>query len=336
MRIIVPMAGKGKRMRPHTLSTPKPLIPIAGKPIVQRLVEDIVAICHQKVEEVAFIIGDFGADVERDLIAIAESQGARGSIYYQHDPLGTAHAILCAGPSLEGPLVVAFADTLFVADFVLDPESDGVIWTKVVEDPRAFGVVKKAPDGRITDFVEKPQEFVSDEAIIGIYYFRDGDKLKSELQFLLDNDIKDKGEYQLTNALENMKDQGLRFTSGTVEDWMDCGNKDITVDTNAKVLQYVHAKGLPLRAPDVVVENSEIIEPCYLGKGAVVRNSKIGPGVSIGDHSTVEDCRLERVLMRDHSTLKGLTLHNSMVGSHVRFDGGFTHISLGDYSTLEP
>ena len=335
MRIIVPMAGKGKRMRPHTLSTPKPLIPIAGKPIVQRLVEDIVSICHQKVEEVAFIIGDFGAEVEKDLLAIAESQGAKGSIYYQHEPLGTAHAILCAGPSLEGPLVVAFADTLFVADFVLDPVSDGVIWTKVVEDPSAFGVVKKDSEGVITDFVEKPKEFVSDEAIIGIYYFRDGDKLKSELQYLLDNDIKDKGEYQLTNALENMKVQGLRFTSGKVDDWMDCGNKDITVDTNARVLSYLHAKGSPLRATDAVVENSEIIEPCYLGAGAVVRNSKIGPGVSIGNRSTVEDCTLERALIRDDAHLKGLRLTNSMIGSHVRFDGAFTQVSIGDYCSLE-
>ena len=119
MKIIVPMAGRGSRLRPHTLTIPKPLIPIAGKPIVQRLVEDIVKVCGKEVDEIAFIIGDFGKEVEESLVKIAEGLGAKGSIYYQDKPLGTAHAILCAEGSLEGNCVVAFADTLFKADFIL-------------------------------------------------------------------------------------------------------------------------------------------------------------------------------------------------------------------------
>lgn len=328
------MAGRGKRMRPHTLSVPKPLIPIAGKPIVQRLVEDIVEVCGQAVNEVAFIIGDFGDQVEKDLIAVAESKGAKGSIYYQDQPLGTAHAILCAANSLEGPVVVAFADTLFRADFVLDTASDGVIWTNRVNDPRQFGVVKKDADGVITDFVEKPETFVSDEAIIGIYYFRDGANLRSELQSLIDNNITDKGEYQLTDALSNMKNKGLRFTSGTVNDWMDCGNKDITVDTNARVLGYIQGKE-PLRAPSAVVENSEIIEPCMLAEGVVVRNSKIGPGVSIGAGTLVESCQINRAIIGEACKLENVNLENSMIGNFVRFNGKFTHVSIGDYSTLD-
>ena len=203
MKIIVPMAGMGKRMRPHTLTTPKPLIPVAGKPIVQHLVEDIIRMCNQKVDEIAYVVGHFGAEAEKNLIKIAESLGAKGTIHYQDTPLGTAHAILCAESALSGPVVVAFADTLFSADFNMDPECDGVIWVKQIEDPRQFGVVKTNKDQVITDFVEKPQEFVSDLAIIGIYYVKDGDNLKKELQYLIDNDIKDKGEFQLTNALEN-------------------------------------------------------------------------------------------------------------------------------------
>jgi glucose-1-phosphate thymidylyltransferase len=173
MRIIIPMAGMGKRMRPHTLTVPKPLIPIAGKPIVQRLVEDIVKVCGEPVEEVAFIIGDFGKEVEQKLIAIAEAEGAKGSIYYQDQPLGTAHAILCAQESMKGKTVVAFADTLFKADFKLDTEQEGIIWVQKVEDPKPFGVVKLDSNGSITDFVEKPEHFVSDLAIIGIYYFKE-------------------------------------------------------------------------------------------------------------------------------------------------------------------
>ena len=141
MKIIVPMAGRGSRLRPHTLTIPKPLIPIAGKPIVQRLVEDIAKVCEEKITEIAFIVGDFGAEVEERLIKVAESLGAKGSIYHQDQPLGTAHAIMCAKDSLDGPVIVAFADTLFKADFKLDSDADGIIWVNKVDNPAAFGVV---------------------------------------------------------------------------------------------------------------------------------------------------------------------------------------------------
>lgn len=334
MRIIVPMAGMGKRMRPHTLTTPKPLLPVAGKPIVQRLVEDIAAVCGQPVEEVAYIIGRFGEATEQKLKDIAASLGARASIHYQDDPLGTAHAILCAKEALEGPVVVAFADTLFRADFVLDASADGVVWTKEVDDPRQFGVVKKDADGFITDFVEKPQHFVSKEAIIGIYFFRDGAYLRSELQYLLDNDIREKGEYQLTNALENMKNKGSRFLTGTVTEWMDCGNKDVTVETNGKVLHFVEHEE-QLIAPDAVQENATVIPPCYVGPGAVLKNCTIGPRVSVGAATRVVDSRLEDCIIGDRSVLENVTLRNSMVGNDVHFNGNFSQVSLGDFNRLD-
>lgn len=328
------MAGRGSRLRPHTLTTPKPLIPIAGKPIVQRLVEDIVKVCGAQVEEIAFIIGDFGKEVEQNLIAIAEKLGAKGSIYYQDEPLGTAHAIMCAAPSLSGNVVVAFADTLFRADFTLDNSNDGVIWVKQVEDPRAFGVVKIDAAGHISDFVEKPQEFVSDLAIIGIYYFKDGDYLKKELQYLLDNDIKDKGEYQLTNALENMKAKGSKFAPGEVTAWMDCGNKDVTVDTNNRILEYLKGSS-ELREGAATIENSEIIEPCFIGNGAVIRNAKIGPYVSVGAKTVVENAILDRTIIQNDSVVKNITLTNSMIGNKAHINGQFKSLSLGDFCTLE-
>ncbi len=328
------MAGRGSRLRPHTLTIPKPLIPIVGKPIVQRLVEDIVKVCHQKVDEIAFIIGDFGKETEEQLKKIAEGLGAKGSIYYQDQPLGTAHAILCAAPSITGNVVVAFADTLFRADFTLDNEADGVIWTKRVDDPSAFGVVKKDENGYITDFIEKPETFVSDEAIIGIYYFKDGDFLKSELQYLIDNDIKDKGEYQLTNALENMKSKGSKFTSGTVNEWMDCGNKDVTVETNGKVLGFVQDEE-QLVSDEATVENSEIIEPCYIAAGAVIKNSKIGPLVSVGANTVIEDSTIDNAIIQNDSRIANAQLTNSMIGNKAFFDGKFTSVSIGDYSRLD-
>lgn len=334
MKIIVPMAGRGSRLRPHTLTIPKPLIPIAGKPIVQRLVEDIVGVCHQEVDEIAFIIGDFGDEAEKHLRSIAEGLGAKGSIYYQDQPLGTAHAILCAAPSLDGNLVVAFADTLFRADFTLDNASDGVIWTKKVEDPRAFGVVKKNDEGFITEFVEKPETFVSDEAIIGIYYFKDGANLRDELQYLIDNDIKDKGEYQITNALANMTGKGKKFTSGTVNEWMDCGNRDVTVETNGKILEYVESQE-QLISDEASIQNSEIIKPCYIGPGAVIKDSTVGPLVSIGANTHIENSRLDNTIVQEDSRVINADLTNSMIGNKALFNGEYKSVSIGDYSQVE-
>ncbi len=334
MKIIVPMAGRGSRLRPHTLTVPKPLIPIAGKPIVQRLVEDIVSVVNEKVEEIAFVIGDFGEQVEKDLIAIAERLGAKGSIYYQDKPLGTAHAILCAKESMSGNCVVAFADTLFKANFTLDASSDGVIWVKQVEDPRAFGVVKINDEGHISDFVEKPQEFVSDLAIIGIYYFKDGEYLRDELQYLLDNDIMDKGEYQLTNALENMKQKGSKFTPGTVSDWMDCGNKNVTLETNSKILNYLNGED-QLKGSNITLENSKVIEPCFIGNNVVIRNSTVGPNVSLGNNTTVENSTVSDTLVQENTEIKNINLSHSMIGNHAYVDGEHKTLSIGDYSRLE-
>jgi glucose-1-phosphate thymidylyltransferase len=334
MRIIIPMAGKGKRMRPHTLTVPKPLINVAGIPIVQRLVEDITKVCGEKVEEIAFIIGpDFGKEVEDNLIKIAESQGAKGTICYQDKALGTAHAIMCAKESITGKTVVAFADTLFKADFVMDTNQEGVIWVQAIEDPRQFGVVKVNESGVITDFVEKPETFVSNLAIIGIYYFKDGDNLKKELQYLLDNDIKEKGEYQLTNALENMKQKGIKFTPGKVTEWLDCGNKDATVYTNQRVLEF--DKGSPrLKGKNVVTENSLIIEPCFIGDNVSIKNSIIGPHVSIGSGSQLTNVLIANTIIQSSTKLSNSVVSNSMIGEGAEVKGKSLDLSMSDYTTL--
>ncbi|TPG64542.1 sugar phosphate nucleotidyltransferase [Hymenobacter nivis] len=334
MKIIVPMAGMGKRMRPHTLTVPKPLVPIAGKPIVQRLVEDIAKVCGEPVDEVAFIIGRFGAAVEKQLAGIAESIGAKATIVYQDEALGTAHAILCAKESLTGPLVVAFADTLFKADFTLDSSVAGTIWVQQVEDPRPFGVVKLNEQGQITDFVEKPVEFVSDLAIIGIYYFQDGAYLREELQYLLDNDIKDKGEFQLTNALENMKNKGTVFVPGRVTEWLDCGNKDATVFTNQRYLEYLKERGESLVSSSAIITNSVLIEPVYVGDNAVITNSVVGPHVSLGANANVRDSRLSNSIVQTSASLLNTVITNSMVGNHAIVTGTPDDLSLGDFNNL--
>ncbi|RZJ67874.1 MAG: nucleotidyltransferase [Flavobacterium sp.] len=335
MKIIVPMAGRGSRLRPHTLTVPKPLIPIAGKPIVHRLVEDIAGVINQDIEEIAFIIHkDFGPQVEKDLIAIAEKLGSKGTIYYQEQPLGTAHAIMSAKESMSGPIVVAYADTLFRADFTLDTSADSVIWVKQVDDPSAFGVVKLEGD-RITDFVEKPKEYVSDLAIIGIYYFKSGETLRAELQYLLDNDIVKGGEYQLTDGLENMKQKGLKFVPGKVDEWMDCGNKNVTVETNSRLLGFLHSDGENLVDESAKLENSTVIPPCFIDKDVVLINATVGPNVSLGRGTHVSDSTIKNSLVQTHAHIKNANLDNAMIGNHASFDGKFTSISIGDYSVLE-
>ncbi len=334
MQIIIPMAGKGKRMRPHTLTTAKPLIPVAGKPIVQRLVEDITKVCGQKVTEIAFVIGpDFGAEVEQNLIKVAESQGAKGSIYYQEVALGTAHAIMCAKDAIKGKTVVAFADTLFKADFVMDTEKEGVIWVQKIEDPSQFGVVKLNKEGVITDFVEKPTQFVSDLAIIGIYYFKDGDYLKSELQYLLDNKITEKGEYQLTNALENMKQKGTKFMPGQVTEWLDCGNKNATVYTNQRVLEFDKGKA-HLKGKNIKNNNSLIIEPCFIGENVELTDSIVGPHASIGSNSKIKSSIVQNSIVQTDAKINSANIANSMVGIGAEVSGKALDISISDYTQL--
>ena len=334
MKIIVPMAGKGSRLRPHTLTIPKPLIPLAGKSIVQRLVESIAAMNKVPLEEVAYIIHpDFGPTVEKELVAVAEKLGAKGTIHYQSEALGTAHAIMCAESALDGEVIVAFADTLFTADFTIDNSKDGVIYVKRVDDPSAFGVVKIDPTGNISDFVEKPTEFVSDLAIIGIYFFKDGANLKSELKYLLDNDIKDKGEYQLTNALENMKNKGMKLAPGNVDEWLDCGNKDATVYTNQRILE-LHKSEWKVPA-SAKVENSVIIQPCFIGENVTLSNSVVGPHVSIGDGTLVESSVVSNTLIQNKSKVQNRVIHNSMIGSHAHFIGRKEDLSIGDYTVIK-
>jgi glucose-1-phosphate thymidylyltransferase len=334
MKIIVPMAGMGKRMRPHTLTTPKPLLPIAGKPIVQLLCEELAKVCTEKIEEIAFIIGDFGKEAEENLVKVAESLGAKGSIYHQHEALGTAHAVLCAKESLSGKVIVAFADTLFKADFEMDEAKDAVIWVQKIDDPSAFGVVKIAEDGTISDFIEKPKDFVSDLAIIGIYYFKDGENLKNELQYLLDNEIKDKGEYQITNGLENMKNKGLKIYPGEVIEWLDCGNKDATVHTNTRWLE-LHKDNYS-EPSSLKLVNSEIIQPCFIGENVEIHNSKIGPHVSIGNNTKISNSEISTSIIQTNAVLQNTKLSNSMLGNFVQVNGGELELSLGDYSVISP
>lgn len=332
MNIIIPMAGLGKRLRPHTLTTAKPLLPIAGKPIVHRLVEDIAKVCPEKINYIGFIIHpSFGQQVENDLKAVAKAVGAEGKIYYQSEALGISHALLFAKELFEGKVIVAFADTLFRAEFKLDTSRDGIIWVQKVSNPSQFGVVKLNERGEIMELIEKPAQFVSDLAIIGIYFFSKGGILRTEMQYLIDHNIREKGEFQFTTALENMKRKGAVLMPGEVAEWLDCGNKDNMVQTNQRYLEMI--KDQPLISPSAKVVNSTIIPPVFIDEGVSIEDSTVGPHVSIGAFTQVRHSTIHNAIIQKNCTLTRATLSNSLLGNFVSFEGKSSDLSLGDYST---
>jgi len=332
------MAGRGSRLRPHTLTVPKPLIPVAGKPIVHRLVSDIAKVLGEPIEEVAFILGDpafFGDDVVESLMELAEELGAKGSIYRQDKPLGTGHAIMSAKASLSGPAVIAYADTLIRADFDLDKSADSVIWVKQVKQPEAYGVVQLNDDNEIVELVEKPQQYISDLAVIGIYYFKDVGVLKNELQHVLDNNIKNGGEYQINDGIKRMMQKGMKFVPGKVDEWMDCGNKNVTVETNQRMLGFLEKEGEQMIADSVTQENANIVQPCFIGENVVLKNTTVGPFVSVGANTVLENSTVKNSLIQSNSKITNANLDNAMIGNHVVYNGNFETISIGDYSVLE-
>lgn len=332
MKLIIPMAGMGKRMRPHTLTVPKPLIKIAGKPIVQRLVEEITKVVNETPEEVAFIIGDFGKEVEDLLHGIGKKMGFKTSVYYQYEALGTAHAINCAAESLSGNVIVAFADTLFHTGFSLDKTEEANIWVNKVNNPSLFGVVELDNEGFIKAFYEKPKKFISDLAIVGVYYFRDGEKLRKYIEKLISENNMKNGEFQLTDVLQEMMETGVRFSAYHVEEWLDCGNKDATVHTNQRILE--HSKNDHLVATDLVLENAIIIQPCFIDKGVKIAHSIIGPHVSVGAGTKIDHCIISNSIIQSEVKLHNANIDNSMIGNHAEYREAHRELNMGDFSNI--
>lgn len=331
MKIVIPMAGRGTRLRPHTLVTPKPLFNINGKHIVQRLIEQLTDSFDETIDEIAFVIGDFGKEAEAQLNQIAEDNGARSTIYYQNQPLGTAHAVFCAADSLQGPVVVAFADTLFYSEFTISPESDSVIWTKRVENPESFGVVITDDNNCVTDFVEKPKAFVSEQAIIGIYYFKDGLLLKDALSNLIDNKQTVGGEYQLTDALQYLKNKGMIFTAQNVTEWLDCGNSQAVLDTTESIFDneehYV--------SDEAIVKDSKILPPCHIQSGAVIENSIIGPYVTVENNTEIDSSVIKSSILREFSIISNSVLSRSIIGKHAEIIKKPKIYDVGSYTKID-
>jgi glucose-1-phosphate thymidylyltransferase len=201
-----------------------------------------------------------------------------------------------------------------------------------VENPAQFGVVKLNEQGEITELIEKPTAFVSDLAIIGIYFFKHGEKLRTEMQYLLDNDIKEKGEYQFTTALENMKKKGAKFVPGQVQEWLDCGNKDNMVQTNQRYLEFI--KDQKLVSDKATLKNTIVIQPVFIADGVIIENSVIGPHVSIGAETKISDSRISNSIVQKNCMLSGVVMKNSLLGNFVSFNGAAADVDAGDYTRI--
>ncbi len=330
MRLIIPMAGRGTRLRPHTHVTPKPLLSVVGTPMVERILETFVEVLPRPIEDAVFILGDFPGEVNDQLSQICRRHAIDAHFARQDEALGTAHAVQCAGDWLDGELIIVFADTLFEMEKGLDLEKvDVVAWTKTVDDPRRFGVAVKDADGRITGLVEKPQEPISFDALIGIYYIREGRRLRAAIQHLLDNDIRTHGEYQVTDALDVMLKQGLTFKTAGVTEWLDCGTVDALMDTS-RVLRE-KASGA---VHDGVVEASIVIDPVFIGAGARVVHSVVGPHVTLEAGAVVEESVVRDSILFEGATVRQSVLEHSVVGRYAEVKGQAGIVNIGDHSLL--
>jgi len=298
MKIILPVAGNGIRLRPYTENLPKCLLPVAGKTIIDWIVEDSLCL---NPSEIFFITGYKAEKMDEYLQGKPEWGKVRTVL--QDNPQGLGEAISLALPFVDDdePLLIILGDTLFEADLsILANADENILYTYKVEDPSRFGVAVTSPDGRIERLVEKPQEFVSDEAIVGIYYIKDVKALKASLKYLMDNNIRTKNEFQLTDALERMIEQGFKFKTAPVFRWLDCGLMETLLHTNAYMLSRNDNSAM------VGAKGAQIVPPCYIGKNVKIYGCKIGPYVTIGD-----DCELS-----------GVEISNSVVWSGVKITNG--------------
>jgi glucose-1-phosphate thymidylyltransferase len=329
MKAVIPVAGIGSRLRPHTHTQPKALIPVAGKPILAHIIDSLQ---EAGFTEFVFIIGYLGEKIQH---FVDEAYGDKITSTYvvQHVREGIAHAIWMTKEHIEGQdeIIIALGDTIFdmdMKDYFNTPFSS--LGTKKVEDPRRFGVVELGEDGFINKLVEKPAIPLSNLALVGIYKIKEVDALLTSIQYLLDNNIRTKNEFQLTDALMNMIENGIKFTSYSVENWFDCGKKDALLETNAILLKKpnftTHHNG--------EFVNTIIIDPVNIALGTEITNSIIGPNVSIGPKAIIKNSIIKESIIGPDAHIKNSILHDSLIGNEATLSGMSQSLNLGDSAEI--
>jgi len=320
MKAVIPAAGIGTRLRPHTLNKPKALLPVAGKPILAHIVDDLD---QAGIDSFVLIVGYHG-DAVRTWFA---EQRPELDITYveQEQRLGLGHAIWTARHTIgDESFFCILGDTILKADYqLLLGSANNVIAVREVADPRRFGVVEMERD-TVVRFVEKPEIPPSNLAIVGAYLFRDGAALWQALDQVVDQDIRTKGEYQLTDALQIMVTKGIVFNTLAINDWYDCGKSDAWIETNRVLLQ--RQPGQSVRAG--------IIEPCYVGSDVDLSGSQIGPHVSVGSGTQIIDSNLSDCVVGSDSSINGCHLTKSLIGDKTQATKVQGEINVGDYCTI--
>lgn len=324
MKVIIPLAGKGTRLRPHTHVTPKPMLRVAGKPVMQYVLDDVQKLPN--VEQIIYITGHLKEKVEQ---YAREALDIPSVFVEQKVQDGTAGAVALARDYVDQPVLIVFVDTIFDADLSVigASEADGIIWTKEVDDYQRFGVVVTDEAGYMTKIVEKPSTPISRRANIGLYYIQNWKLLYEGIEHVLASPL-NKGEWYLTDAFQYMIDQGAKLKVIDVEGWYDAGKIETLLDTNRAMLERGHT-----RAPDAT-ENCTIIDPVYVEGNVTIRNSIIGPNVSIGEGSTIESSTLSNSIVEMRARITDSTLTFSLVGSDTIVEGVCGEMTFGDNSEI--
>ena len=327
MQAIIPLAGKGTRVRPHTHSRPKPLLQVANRPVLEYLVDQLVEL---GVDELVCITGHLAGQIEAYLDSAYPSLEKR--YIEQVEQRGTADAIRLAEPFVDGPVLIVFVDTIFEADLSIiqaRPDDDGIIWAKEVEDYQRFGVIVTDDRGYMQRIVEKPTEPVSKLANIGVYYIRDHELMFEGIERVM-ADEPSLGEYFLTDAFQYMIDRGSRIFTAEVTGWWDCGKTETLLSTNREMLGRHGVPGAGTASRDDVVLN----EPVGIGPDVTVERSALGPNVSIGEGSVVRGSRLSDCIIGAGALLEDCDLVASIVGEHVKLRGVSGSVNVGDHSEV--
>ncbi|PWH15923.1 MAG: nucleotidyltransferase [Anaerolineae bacterium] len=331
LKIIIPMAGWGTRMRPHTWSKPKPLVSVAGRTSFDHLMDMFKTVPNPENTEYIFIIGPF----------LGEQIPVYVQKYYPHiiahyvvqeEMKGQSHALWLARHHLKGPTIMVFSDTLLETDFsfLAQEECDGVAWVKAVPDPRRFGVAE-VKDGCITRLIEKPQTMENNLALVGCYYFKKGEDLVAAINEQMKRGISLKGEYFLADAINIMLDYGARMRTQSVEVWLDTGTIEATLETN----QYMLEHGRDNSAEAAQRPNITVIPPVFIHPSAKVKGSVIGPNVSVGAECEVSGCVLRNSILDDSAVVTDSVLDGSFVGRHARIKGRAASVNIGDNSSVQ-
>jgi glucose-1-phosphate thymidylyltransferase len=324
MKVIIPLAGKGTRLRPHTHLVPKPMLKIAGKPVMAYILEDLEKLGG--VDQVVYVTGHLKEKVEE----YAKSQFSLPAVFVEQTVQdGTAGAVKLAQPYVDQDVLIIFVDTIFETDLsvIKTTDADGIIWVKEVEDYQRFGVVVTDKQGNMTKIVEKPSTPISKRANIGLYYIKNWKLLYEGIEWVL-KQPKNKGEYYLTDAFQYMIDKGAKIRVIDVDGWYDAGKIDTLLETNRAMLEKGRA-----RRP-AASDGCTIIDPVYVEDEVTIRRSTIGPNVTLGAGSVVEDSELSDTLVGERTKILRSVLHNSLVGDEVHVEGVRGELTMGDHSEV--